>query len=246
MGRSVGTNTAMTTSTRMTDIAADLSLARLFRLASPVLPVGAFSYSQTLEWAVEAGTAKDSAGAERWIVDAMKITMARCEAPVFLRLIDAWCKDDNAAIKHWNDFFLATREGAELRAETIQMGRALRSLISRSGEFPAVTCSALEGIEEPAYPTVFAAAVVCWKIESRSALTAYLWSWAENQVVAAMKLVPLGQTDGQRLLATIIDSLPATLDAIFAIEDDDIGSLAHGFAIASARHETQYTRLFRS
>jgi urease accessory protein len=230
----------------MTDIAADLSLARLLRLASPVLPVGAFSYSQTLEWAVEAGTAKDFAGAERWIVDAMKLTMARCEAPVFLRLIDAWREDEIATVERWNDFFLATREGAELRAETIQMGRALRSVIARSAEFSADICQCLEAIDEPAYPTVFATAVSCWKIESRAALTAYLWSWAENQVVAAMKLVPLGQTDGQRLLATIIDSLPATLDAIFATEDDDIGSLAHGFAIASARHETQYTRLFRS
>jgi len=236
----------MATNTSMTSIAADLSLARLLRLASPVLPVGAFSYSQTLEWAVEAGTAKDFSGAERWIVDAMQLTMARCEAPVLLRLMQAWQKNDVAMIAHWNDFFLATREGAELRAETIQMGRALRSVISRSGEFPAAICVALENIDEPTYPAVFAAAATSWNIEARAALTAYLWSWAENQVVAAMKLVPLGQTDGQRLLATIIESLPATLDSILAIEDDDIGSLAHGFAIASAKHETQYTRLFRS
>lgn len=236
----------MITGIRMTDVAADLALARLLRLASPVLPVGAFSYSQTLEWAVEDGAAKDFAGAERWIVDAMRLTIARCEAPVFLRLMNAWRADDHATVERRNDFFLATREGAELRAETIQMGRALRSVIARSAEFPAAMCAALEGIEEPAYPAVFAAAASHWKIESRAALTAYLWSWAENQVVAAMKLVPLGQTDGQRLLATIIDSLPAVLDSIFAIVDDDIGSLVHGFAIASARHETQYTRLFRS
>ena len=238
--------TRITTITRMTSTNTDLSLARLLRLASPVLPVGAFSYSQALEWAVEAGTVKDAASAQTWIVDALTLTMARCEAPVLMRLMTAWQTRNLPALQHWNDFFLASREGAELRAETLQMGRAMRTLISRSNEFPTSTCDWLDAIEEPTYPTAFAAAIADWQIEPRAAMTAYLWSWAENQVVAAMKLVPLGQTDGQRLLAALIDMLPATLDSIFAIDDDDIGTLAHGFAIASAQHETQYSRLFRS
>ena len=122
----------------------------------------------------------------------------------------------------------------------------MRSLITRSNEFPARIGEWLEMIEEPAYPTAFAAAISAWQIEARAALTAYLWSWAENQIVAAMKLVPLGQTDGQRLMAAMIELIPAALDEIFAREDEDIGTLAHGFAIASAQHETQYSRLFRS
>ncbi len=230
----------------MTTTSTDLSLARVLRLASPVLPVGAFSYSQALEWAVEAGAVRDVSSAQRWITDAFTLTVARCEAPVWLRLLQGWNSEDLPAIQQWNDFFLASREGAELRAETLQMGRAMRTLILRSGEFPAQMCEWLEAIDEPAYPTAFAAAISAWQIEPRAALTAYLWSWAENQVVAAMKLVPLGQTDGQRLLARLIDLIPATLDAIFARSDDDIGTLAHGFAIASAQHETQYSRLFRS
>ena len=224
----------------------DLALARLLRLASPVLPVGAFSYSQALEWAVESCTVKNFESAQHWIGDAFTLNVACCEAPVLLRLIHAWSTNDFAAIQHWNDFFLASREGAELRAETLQMGRALRVLISRSNEFPATICTRLEDIEEPAYPTAFAAAISAWQIETRAALTANLWSWAENQVVAAMKLVPFGQTDGQRLLAAFIKMLPATLDAVFACKDDDIGTLAHGLAITSAQHETQYSRLFRS
>lgn len=210
------------------------------------MPVGAFSYSQGLEWAVESGVVEDAASAQRWICDAFCLTVARCEAPVLLRLICSWNNCETRAINHWNDFFLASRESAELRAETLQMGRAMRTLILRANEFPIGICSALETIDEPAYPTAFAAAISAWKIESRAALTAYLWSWAENQVVAAMKLVPLGQTDGQRLLAAIIELIPGTLDAILACEDDDIGTLSHGFAIASAQHETQYSRLFRS
>ncbi|MEO8101203.1 MAG: urease accessory protein UreF [Betaproteobacteria bacterium] len=232
----------MTTTTTHTD----LSLARLLRLASPVLPVGAFSYSQGLEWVIEAGEVKDAGSAQCWIADAMKLAMARSEAPVLLRLLHGWSNDDLPAIQRWNDFFLASREGAELRAETVQMGRAMRTLILRSNEFPAQTIEWLEAIDEPAYPTAFASAVSAWKIEPRAALTAYLWAWAENQVVAAMKLVPLGQTDGQRLLAALIELMPATLDAILARRDDDIGTLAHGLAIASAQHETQYSRLFRS
>jgi urease accessory protein len=242
MARVAATIILMTT----TIINTDISLARLLRLASPVLPVGAFSYSQTLEWAVEDGTVKNFDTSQKWISDALTLSIARCEAPVWLRLLNAWNNRDLDTIQHWNDFFLASREGAELRAETLQMGRAMRTLISRSNEFSAHICEWLEAIEEPTYPTAFTAAISGWQIEPRAALTAYLWSWAENQVVAAMKLIPLGQTDGQRLLATLIDKIPATLDAVFACEDDDIGTLAHGFAIASAQHETQYSRLFRS
>jgi urease accessory protein len=240
--RTIITIIFMTATTTNTDI----SLARLLRLASPVLPVGAFSYSQTLEWAVEDSTVKDFDTAQRWISDALTLSIARCEAPVWLRLLWAWNDHDIKAIQRWNDFFLASREGVELRAETLQMGRAMRTLIARSNEFSAHICERLEAIEEPTYPTAFAAAISGWQIEPRAALTAYLWSWAENQVVAAMKLIPLGQTDGQRLLGHLIDKIPATLDAVFACEDDDIGTLAHGFAIASAQHETQYSRLFRS
>ena len=224
----------------------DLALARLLRLASPVLPVGAFSYSQALEWVVEAGGVTNYAKAEQWIVDAFSLNLARCEAPVWLRLLQGWNADDAATVNQWNDFFLATRESAELRAETVQMGRAMRTIILRSNEFDATICAQLEAIEEPSYPVAFTAAVSAWQIDARAGLTAYLWAWAENQVVAAMKLVPLGQTDGQRLLAGIINHIPSTLDAIFACADDDIGALSHGLAIASTQHETQYSRLFRS
>ncbi|MEP7156944.1 MAG: urease accessory protein UreF [Betaproteobacteria bacterium] len=240
------TTNITTPMTTTATIATDLALARLLRLASPVLPVGAFSYSQALEWAVESGVVTDADSAQRWIADAFMLTLARCEAPAWLRLLEGWNTNDFAVIQHWNDFFLASREGAELRAETLQMGRAMRALISRSNEFPAVMNEWLGLIDEPAYPTAFAAAISVWKIDARAALTAYLWSWAENQVVAAMKLVPLGQTDGQRLLAALTGMMPAALDEIFAREDDDIGTLAHGFAISSAQHETQYSRLFRS
>ena len=113
---------------------ATLALTKLLQLASPALPVGAFSYSQGLESAVEAGIVRDAASTQRWIADVLELSLARMEAPVLLRLIDAWSRQDMASVEHWNELFLASRESAELRAETVQMGyslaRLFRDLIS--------------------------------------------------------------------------------------------------------------------
>lgn len=225
---------------------ADVPLARLLRLASPALPVGAYSYSQALEWAVESGVVRDAATAGDWIIDALAVSIVRCEAPVWLRMYAACAANDSEAFARWNDFFLAARETAELRAETLQMGRSLVALLSRPGELPEASRARLATLEEPGFPAAFAWAAEAWGITSRAGLTAYLFSWAENQAIAAVKLVPLGQSAAQAILARVIAALPEALDQAFAFEDRDIGALAFGLAIASCRHETQYTRLFRS
>ena len=238
-------STATTTMTS-TSIEADVSLARLLRLASPALPVGAYSYSQALEWAVETGTVRDASTAGDWIVDALAVSVVRCEAPVWLRLHAACAANDARAFGRWTEFFLATRESAELRAETLQMGRSLTALLQRGGELPEASLALLASLEEPVFPAAFACAAAAWRIAPRAGLTAYLFSWAENQAIAAVKLVPLGQSAAQDILARVTAALPDALDQAFALEDDAIGSLAFGLAIASCRHETQYTRLFRS
>lgn len=224
----------------------DIALARLLRLASPALPVGAYSYSQALEWAVESGMVRDAATAGDWIADALVVSIARCEAPVWLRLYAACGTGDAEALARWNEFFLAARESAEFRAETLQMGRSLVALLERSGELPEIHRALLASLEEPAYPAAFACAASAWGIAPRAGLTGYLFSWAENQAIAAVKLVPLGQSAAQDILARITSALPEALDLAFALKDDRLGSLAFGLAIASCRHETQYTRLFRS
>lgn len=243
------TTAAMTTttmSTASTSIEADLSLARLLRLASPALPVGAYSYSQALEWAVESGTVTDAATAGDWIGDALAVSVVRCEAPVWLRLHAASAAGDARALARWNEFFLATRESAELRAETLQMGRSMVALLQRANELPESFLALLASLEEPAFPAAFACAVAAWGIAPRAGLTAYLFAWAENQAIAAVKLAPLGQSAAQDILERVTAALPEALDRAFAIEDADLGSLAFGLALASCRHETQYTRLFRS
>jgi urease accessory protein len=204
-----------------------MSLPRLLQLASPMLPVGAYSYSQGLEAAVEAGIVTDAASAERWIGDVLELSVARMEAPVLWRMMQG---------EALNDLFLASRETAELRAETLQMGHSLCRLLSELG-VSGVPAGAI------AYPCAFARAVRHWGIEPREALVAYLWSWLENQVMAAIKAVPLGQTAGQRMLL----SLGGRLEAMAAqVPEYALSNFAPGLAMLSARHEKQYSRLFRS
>ncbi|MFZ1909108.1 MAG: urease accessory UreF family protein, partial [Burkholderiales bacterium] len=166
-----------------------MNLSRLLQLASPALPVGAYSYSGGLEAAIDAGLVRDAASAERWIGDVLEHSLARMEAPLMLRMIE---RPDRA----WNELLLASRETAELRAETLQMGYSLAKLLEDLG---------LESIEDEdiTFPLAYAHAVRCWGLDAREALLAYLWAWLENQVMAALKAVPLGQTDGQKMLLAL-------------------------------------------
>jgi urease accessory protein len=224
----------ITTTATMTASTDRRSLVRLLQLASPTLPVGAYSYSQGLEAAIDAGIVSDAARAEQWISDVMEFSMARLEAPILLRLIES-----PTEMESLNALFLASRETAELRAETVQMGYSLNRLLPSLGIEPLT-------LEEPAFPAAFAAAVNAWNIDPHDALQAYLWSWLENQVMTAIKAVPLGQTDGQRMLLSLAGRIPDVVNGAVALRDEDIGSFAPGFAILSTRHETQYSRLFRS
>ena len=216
---------------------------RLLQLASPSLPVGAYSYSQGLEAAVDAGVVRDAAGAARWIGEVLDFSVSSMEAPLLVRLISAWERGDAEAVARWNDEAIAARETAELRAETLQMGYSLRTLL---GSLAVDDAKALDAFDELAYPTAFAFATAAWNIDAREALAAYLFAWIENQVLASLKCVPLGQTDGQRVLLELAQRIPAVVQAAASLADDDLASLAPGLALLSARHETQYSRIFRS
>ena len=209
-----------------------MSLIRLLQLASPTLPVGAYSYSQGLEAAIEAGIVKDAESAERWIKDVLDFSIGPMEAPVLFSLLTEETETENL-----NALFLASRETAELRAETLQMGYSLCRLLRELGmkDRPA---------GEVAFPTAFAFAARQWGIEPREALLGYLWSWLENQVMAAVKGIPLGQTDGQKILLSIGNSLPSIAEQ--AMELKNLANFAPGLAMLSSRHETQYSRIFRS
>ena len=224
----------------------DIRLARLLQLASPALPVGAYSYSQGLEAAIEAGLVRDAASAQAWISDVLELSVASMEAPLLLRLMQAWSQADITAVEYWNALLLASRETAELRAETVQMGYSLTRLLNEIGELDASSFKQLQRMDEPAFPTAYACAAAHWRIEPTFALIAYLWSWIENQVMAALKAVPLGQTAGQKILLALGAQLEAIAQAAAARSDNELGNFAPGLAMLSSTHETQYSRLFRS
>lgn len=224
-----------------------LQLARLLQLASPALPVGAYTYSQGLEWAVESGVIRDEATAGRWIADLLEHGIGRYEAPLVASLMAAWQAGNTSEIARLNGEFLASRESAELRAETAQMGFSLNRLVRDLRDPKLATVEeTLAGLGETAFPTGWAGIAASWQIVPAAAVTAYLWSWAENQVMAALKAVPLGQASGQRLLAELGGRIPAIASAALALPEAEWSNFTPAFAIACARHETQYSRLFRS
>jgi urease accessory protein len=221
-------------------------LTRLLQLASPALPVGAYTYSQGLEWAVECGTVTDETSALRWISDQLELNLARFEAPLLMQFMNAWAADDAMATGQLDAVFMASRESAELRAETVQMGYSLIRLVNELGGFPAEKLEYLAGAETPSFLYVWTCLAEHWEIAPADALTAWLWSWAENQVMAAIKAVPLGQAGGQRILLQLGTHIPRLVALAGSADEASWSNFAPGFAIACACHETQYSRLFRS
>ena len=223
-----------------------LALSRLLQLASPMLPVGAYSYSQGLEWAIECGDVTDKNSAEAWIGAVLTMYQGQFELPVLHRLMGAWATGDMDAVAEWDAFYQAGRDTAEAHAESRQMGYSLVRLLSEFDTLPAEWLAHLKALPTPAFITVYAGIVDQWQIAAEQALHAYAWSWLENQVAAAMKTVPLGQVAGQKIMLELGGRLPAVVKAAMALADDDISNFCPGLSIAGCRHETQYTRLFRS
>lgn len=224
-----------------------LALARLLQLASPALPVGAYSYSGGLEYAIEDGSVTDARSAQDWIADVLEFSTGSFELPLLYRMLEAVKAGDYAALARWNELFTSGRETAELRAETLQMGHALLALLEGFPGIDAAALTELQCIRELAYPAVYAFAACQLQVDdARAALVGYAWSWLENQVMAALKAVPLGQRAGQVMLAQLGAQLPAIVERACVLADDELTNFAPGLAIASSRHETQYSRLFRS
>jgi urease accessory protein len=217
------------------------ALLHLLQFASPALPIGGYSYSQGLETAIDAGEVLDAATARAWIAGYLAEVIARWDAPVLWRLLKAFDAGDNEAVALWSERFIASRDSAEFRAETIQMGYSLTRLVDELGVADVAKLGS-----EVALPTAFACAVSALGIPHREALLAMLFSWAENQVLVCVKSVPLGQVAGQRLLLSLAPDLERAASAAQTIADDDMSNWSPGLSMLSMRHEVQHGRLYRS
>ncbi len=216
---------------------------RLWQLISPSLPVGMFAWSQGLEYAVDARWLRDEEQVRQWLEAQLVHNIGCLDAPLLLRFASAWQSGDDAALESWSQFLYAAREASELNTEDRQLGHALGRVLV---ELEVDRAEAWLEYELASYLLFYSLAVTHWQIPLQQALAAYLWSWAENQVMAAIKLVPLGHMAGQRMLSCLLETIRSVAADAGQIADAEMGMSWPAFGIACARHETQYSRLFRS
>jgi urease accessory protein len=240
-----------------------MSLVRLLQLASPALPIGGYSYSSVLEWGVESGQVTDGESGLCWIDDALSLTLGAFEAPLMLAALraarvaadgtaaDGTAADGTAAddrIVALNALAVAARETVELRLESEQMGYSLGQWLG--GAFAGADRNgALRARMKPlSLPVAWALACARLGLEDRDAAVGLLWTFAENQAMVLMKALPMGQMAAQRLLLELGPRIEAAAERALALASDEEAwsSSAPALAVASMRHETQYSRLFRS
>ncbi len=212
--------------------------AKLWQLISPMLPIGAYQYSQGLEHAVQCGWIGDRTDAMKWISELLHHTIAHIDLPIIHRAHRAWSSKDTADLRYWDDVCRSHRETRELRDEEDAMGMALMRLAAELDQ-PIPKC-------RPGYVVAFSVFAVNAGISGLDALSGYAWAWCENQVLSATKLIPLGHTEGQLVLRDLIEHIPMAVDEALECSDEDIGNSAPGLTLASMWHETQHSRIFRS
>lgn len=218
------------------------SLLQLIWLASPALPVGGFSYSEGLEAAIEWAGVGHEEGACEWLADQLHLSLARSDLAIVAQAIPAWRNGELARIRELNDWVLQTRESAEFRLQTEQMGRSFVEWLKLGHADAATVFDTLPA----SYPIAFAFAAGRTEAPVGDACLAFAFGWAENMAAAAVKAVPLGQSAGQRILGRLAAEIPSAVDRALALADDERQAFSPMLAVLSARHETQYSRLFRS
>lgn len=223
-----------------------LPLLQLLRLASPGLPIGGFSYSQGLESALELGLVHDAASARHWLSDVLQGPVCQFDAAMLVQMMQAVAADDEHGLFRLNQRYLASRDSREQRQETQQMAYSLRQLLASLPEGQTMPWPAALADEEICLPVAWAMAAQSLGIAEREAVTALLWSWLENQVMVLLKAMPMGQTAGQQLLSALLPVLASVVERAIGLPPEQCSNFAPGLMWAAMKHETQYSRLFRS
>lgn len=220
-------------------------LLRLLQLASPSLPIGAYTYSQGLESAIEQGSVNNESSAKAWIIESLSI-VADFEAPIVWRLLKAFAARDAEAVNYWTECFIAARDTAEFRAETIQMGYSLAKLVMDLKVADESLRTILANQSEIPLPTAFACAAEALAVPHEAALLGMLFSMIENQVLVCVKSVPLGQVSGQSLLLSLHSAIEHAAQHAQQLDDNELSNWAPGLSLLSMQHEIQYSRVYRS
>jgi urease accessory protein len=222
----------------------DCHLLCLLQLASPALPVGAYSYSEGLETLIEEGIIDNNNNLRHWLTSELRYGAIRIEAAVMIRAYQSVKVGDFKKLSYWNRWLSAARETEELRTSSWQMGRSLIRLVA---ELQPQIQPIVDAVGHPCnYAIAFGVAAAYWDINIKAASLAYLHTWVSHLTTAGVKLIPLGQTAGQQLLLELQGLLCDTVVEVMKLEDEELSCCSWGLSLASMKHETLYTRLFRS
>jgi urease accessory protein len=224
----------------------ETALYRLMAWLSPAYPVGAFSYSGGIEWAVEAGDITDAETLRRWLAVVIAEGGAFCDAVFFVHAHRATEAGDDQALRAVAELAAAFAPSKERHLETTAQGRAFVEATRAAWPCAALDRLAAAWDGPVAYPVAVGVAAAGHGIAAPPALNAYLHAVTANLISAGVRLIPLGQTDGQRLLAALEPAVAATAARALQTPLDRVGAAAFRADLATMRHETQYTRLFRS
>jgi len=220
-----------------------LDILRLMQLASSNLPVGGYTFSQGLEYAIESGWLKKEEEVREWIEQVVIATLTFSDLPLIQRQYQCVQQQDWEQSKSWNDVALAVRETHELQLSDTAMGEALLRLTKGLNITLPDYCYQKNKLS---FTTLFSLVASQLQLSLQDACAAYCWTVIENQVLAATKLLPLGQTAAQLMLLQLSETVQDLVEQAKAVGDSQIGLSLPGLAMASAMHETQYTRLYRS
>jgi urease accessory protein len=219
-------------------------LLYLLQISNSALPIGAYSYSEGLETLIERNIIQNEYNLNLWLIQELKYGAIRIEIAVMKRAFEVTDRANSSKLKYWNDWLSAARETEELRQQSWQMGYSLLRLIE---QIEPTTSDIVKACGNQCnYAVAFGAIAAYWQIDLTATILAYLQSWALNLINAAVKLIPLGQTTGQKLLLDLNSIVVATTQEILNLQDDDLSSCGWGLSLASMNHEILYTRLFRS
>ncbi|PSF35298.1 urease accessory protein UreF [Aphanothece hegewaldii CCALA 016] len=219
-------------------------LLYLLQITSPTLPVGAYSYSEGIETLVSQEIITNKETLQQWIIQSLKFGSIRIESAIMLRAYHDFLGDNIEGLIKWNLWLSATRETKELRQQSWQMGQSLLKLLTELQ--PEIKDISSQLYPDCNYAVVFGIAGAIWQIPEHELLLGYLQSWSSNLINAGLRLIPLGQTDGQKILVNLQNDLIQVTQDILELKDEDLRGWGWGLSLASMQHETLYTRLFRS